>query len=90
MRRAGFHDVEKRCFELDDMLHIADGGLLGAMEADEALAREWELEHLPDDIDECCAAALKIWHQAKREAEAFHNRRAWMLSLAIHQERTLS
>jgi len=90
MRRAGFHDVEARCFELDDFLHIADGGLLGAMEADEVLAREWEAERLPDNLDECIMHALKIWHQAKREAEVFHNRRAWMLSLAVHQERTLS
>jgi hypothetical protein len=89
MRRTGFHDLEGRCFGLDDMLHAPDGGLLGAMEADEVLAREWEAARLPDTFEECCEAALKIWHQAKLEAEAFHNRRAWMLTLAIHHERTL-
>lgn len=88
--RAGYHGVEGRCFELDDFLKVPDGGLLAAMEADEALSREWEAERLPDNIDDCLMAVLHIWHQAKREAAMFHNRRWWLLTIFAHHERTLS
>lgn len=87
---SGYYDVERRCFEMDDVLKGPDGGLLAAMEADEVLAREWEAERLPDDIDDCLEAVLRIWHDAKREAAAWHNRRWWALTICAHNERIVN
>lgn len=90
MSAAGFHGVERRCFEPDDMAQVADGGLYGAMHADEALAQAWDAEELPDNIDECLSAVLRLWHAVQRETSAIHNRRAWLLTITYYRERARS
>lgn len=90
MNAASYHGVERRCFEPDDMAQMPDGGLYGAMDADEALAQAWDFELLPDNLEDCLTAALHIWHEQQRQTNAMHARRAWLLTLTHHHERALS
>lgn len=87
MKRTGFHDVELRVWEPDDMAQMPDGGLYGAMDADDALAQAWDQEQLPDNLEDCLDAALRLWHEQQRQTNAMHSRRTWLLTITFHFER---
>lgn len=88
--RASYHGVEGRCWEPDDMAQMPDGGLYGAMRADEALAQAWDREELPEDLDACLSTVLRLWHATKREHSAISNRRTWLLTVTFHLSRNKS